>query len=219
MDHIRDNVSALMASVPEGVIVVAAAKTRKPEEIMAAIDAGISHIGQNYVQEAEKSVSAIGRNTLCHFIGHLQKNKVKAAVRLFDLIETIDSVKIAQALDKECLEQNKEMTVLVEINSAGEDNKNGVKPEDAVMLIESISLCKNIKVKGLMTMGPFTATPDESRKFFKATRELFERISLMNIRNVEMKYLSMGMSGTYKVAIEEGADIVRIGEGIFGPRH
>lgn len=215
---IKDNVLSLLKEIPEDVIVVAAAKTRTPEEILEAVDAGIKVVGENYVQEAERAFSVIGRKVKWHFIGHLQKNKVKKAVEIFDLIETVDSVDLAREIDKRCARVNKVMPILCEINIAKEKTKKGVDPEEVEALIKDISSLSHIKVMGLMTMGPPSEDPEKMRFYFKKTREIFEDIKKMNIPNVEMKYLSMGMSDSYRVALEEGANIVRIGTKIFGAR-
>ena len=195
-----------------------AAKTRTAEEILEAIDAGATIIGENYLQEAEQVFGIIGRKVQWHFIGHMQKNKVKKAVEIFDMIETLDSVELAKEIDKRCTQAGKTMQVLIEINSGREEQKNGVFPEDAQELIEQISFLKNVKVKGLMTMGPFSENPQDSRPYFIETRKIFEKIKSLNLPNVKMKYLSMGMTNSYKVAIEEGANIIRIGTLIFGER-
>ena len=215
---IKENVKRILQELPEGVQLVVAAKTRMPEEIMEAIEAGISIIGENYVQEAERAFKVLGNRTKWHMIGHLQTNKVKKAVKIFDMIETVDSVKIANAIDKECKKLGKVMPVLVEVNSAEEPQKAGVMPDEVISFIQSISQLSNIRIKGLMTMGPLVDDPEELRPYFRKTKQLFEKIKEMNIPNVEMKYLSMGMSDSYKVAIEEGANMVRIGTKIFGPR-
>ena len=216
---IRDNVLSLLKEIPENVTVVAAAKTRTPQEILEAIDAGIKVIGENYVQEAEKAFSEVGRRAKWHFIGHLQKNKVKKAVRIFDLIETVDSVDLAIEIDKRCAMIDKVMPVLCEVNIAKEKTKSGVYPEEVEQLIKNISNLTHIKVMGLMTMGPRFGDPENARVYFRKTKQIFENIKKMNIPNVEMKYLSMGMSNSYRVALEEGANIVRIGTRIFGERN
>lgn len=215
---IRDNVISLLKDIPEGIIVVAAAKTRTSQEILEAIDAGIKFVGENYVQEAEKVFSEIGRKVKWHFIGHLQRNKVKKAVEIFDLIETVDSISLAKEIDKRCARIGKIMPVLCEINIAKEKTKSGVYPEEVEDLILEISTLKNIKVLGLMTMGPFSENPEEIRPYFRKTRDIFQKLKEKSIPNVQMKYLSMGMSNSYKQAIEEGANIIRIGTRIFGPR-
>jgi pyridoxal phosphate enzyme (YggS family) len=152
-------------------------------------------------------------------IGHLQGNKAKIAARLFDMIETVDSMKLASAIDRACMDIGKVMPVLIEINSGEEERKAGVLPGDAAPLIRALSELKNISVLGLMTMGPFSDNPEDSRPYYKKTRQLFDEIKAMDMSGVEMRHLSMGMSGSYRVAIEEGANLVRIGEMIFGERH
>ncbi len=215
---IRENIKKLLEELPEGVELVAAAKTRTVEEMLAAVEAGIKIIGQNYVQEAERVYPAIGKKARWHFIGHLQKNKVKKAVQLFDMIETVDSVELTQEIDKRCAQIDKVMPVLVEINSGKEPQKAGVLPEKAEELVKAIARLANIKVMGLMTMGPRFGNPEDSRPYFVTTRKIFERIEALAIPNVEMKYLSMGMTNSYKVALEEGANLVRIGTLIFCAR-
>lgn len=215
---IKENVEKIVKELPEGVELVAAAKTRTAEEIMETIEAGIKIIGENYVQEAADAFSIIGRKAKWHFIGHLQKNKVKKAVEIFDMIQTIDSVDIAGEIDKRCREIGKIMPVLIEINSGREKQKYGTYPEDAEKLIKDISSFKNLKIMGLMTMGPFSGDPENSRPYFVETRRVFEKIKPLNLHGVEMKYLSMGMTNSYHVAIQEGANMVRIGTLIFGER-
>jgi pyridoxal phosphate enzyme (YggS family) len=151
-------------------------------------------------------------------IGHLQRNKAKKAVKVFDMIETVDSMKLAREIDKSCQKIGKVMSVLIEINSGEESQKAGVMPEDAIPLIQEMSILKNIRIVGLMTMGPFSGNPEDARPYFQKTRKVFERLKDMNLPDVEMKYLSMGMSNSYKVALEEGANMVRIGTKIFGER-
>jgi pyridoxal phosphate enzyme (YggS family) len=215
---IKDNIRELMSELPAGVELAAAAKGRTPGEVWQAVEAGVGIIGENYVQEAEKARNAIGDKAEWHMIGHLQKNKVKKAVALFDMIETVDSVGLAQEIDKRCAEMGKVMPVLVEVNSGREEQKAGVLPEDAEGLIREISRLPNIRVMGLMTMGPPSGDPEDSRPYFVITRQLFDRIKALKLPNVEMKYLSMGMTNSYRVALEEGANLVRIGTKIFGAR-
>ena len=218
LEHIKQNVLRLITELPEGVQLVAAAKTRLPEEVLVAVEAGINIIGENYVQEAEAAHALIGSRVNWHFIGHLQKNKVKKAVSLFDMIETVDSLEIASVINRRCAQINKIMPVLIEINSGREEQKAGVFPEKAKELIKAILSLENIRVSGLMTMGPYSEDAEDLRPYFKATRKLFEYIKEYKLPNVTMRYLSMGMTDSYKVALEEGANIIRIGSAIFGPR-
>ena len=215
---IGQNVNQILSELPEGVQLVAAAKTRQPEEILEAVEARAKIIGENYVQEAEKAYEVVGNRAKWHFIGHLQKNKVKKAVRIFDMIETVDSVEIAREIDKRCAQIDKIMPVLIEVNSGRESQKSGVLPENVEQLIEEISALPNIEVMGLMTMGPRVGNPEDSRPYFVETRKIFERMKKLNLPNVQMRYLSMGMTNSYKVAIEEGANMVRLGSKIFGER-
>ena len=216
---IAENVKNILAGIPSGVDIVAAAKTREPHEILEAIDAGIRIIGENYVQEAEKACREIGAKARWHFIGHLQKNKVKKAVEICDMIETVDSLEIAAEIDKRCAQAGKTMPVLIEINCGREPQKAGVFPEAAPQLIKQISELTHIHIMGLMTMGPLTGAPEDYRPYFRETRKSFDALKNTALPRVEMKYLSMGMTGSYKVALEEGANIVRIGTLIFGERH
>lgn len=215
---IEQNISQILSELPDGVQLVAAAKTRTPAEVLAVVSAGVKIIGENYVQEAERAYEVVGSRAKWHFIGHLQGNKAKKAVRLFDMIETVDSLKIAREIDKWCAQIGKVMPVLVEVNSGREKQKSGVLPEKAEELIKEISGLKNIKVMGLMTMGPRLGNPEDARPYFVETRKMFERVKKLNLSNVQMKYLSMGMSNSYKVALGEGANIVRIGSKLFGER-
>ncbi len=216
--QIYKKVKELLREIPQGVTIVAATKTRSTEEIEEAISAGIQVIGENYVQEAKNKYSRIRKDMQWHLIGHLQKNKVKDAVKLFDMIETVDSLKIAQEIDKRCGIIQKVMPILIQVNIGGEDSKSGVSIEDLSSLIEEISHLQWVKVKGLMTIEPYKNDPEESRVYFKQMHLLFEQIDKLHIPNVQMRYLSMGMSHNYHIAIQEGANIIRIGTALFGPR-
>ncbi|MFA6636300.1 MAG: YggS family pyridoxal phosphate-dependent enzyme [Candidatus Omnitrophota bacterium] len=215
---ISDNVKRLMGEIPSGVEIVAAAKTRTPEEVITAVDAGIKIVGENYVQEAIPLRSILPPGIKMHFIGHLQKNKVKKAVEVFDLIETVDSSDIAREVDKRCRAISHVMPVLIEVNSGREEQKHGVFPEKAEDLIKEISVLSGIKVMGIMTMGFFSEDSGELRPLFRETKKLFDKIAEAGIPRVEMRWLSMGMSGSYNTAIEEGSNLVRIGTDIFGER-
>lgn len=215
---IADNVRAILAALPAGVELVAAAKTRTPAEILEAVDAGVRIIGENYVQEAAAAFQAVGRKARWHFIGHLQTNKVKRAVEVFDLVETVDSAGLALEIDRRCGALGKTMPVLIEVNSGREPQKTGVRPEDVESLVRKISAFKNVRVEGLMTMGPFEGDPEDSRPYFRETRKVWEALRLLSLPGVDMKYVSMGMTNSYRVAVEEGANLVRIGAAIFGLR-
>ena len=215
---IEENVKRILEELPPGVQLVAAAKTRTPEEILRAAEAGIQIIGENYVQEARAAFNLVGNRVKWHFIGHLQRNKAKKAVEIFDMIETLDSEELAREIDKRANNQGRIMPVLIEINSGKEEQKFGIFPGEAESLIREISELKHIKIQGLMTMGPMFGDPENARPYFIETKKVFDGIKSLNLPDVEMKYLSMGMTNSYHVAIEEGANIVRIGTKIFGPR-
>ena len=216
---IKRNVAKLLAELPDGIEVVAAAKARTPEEVLEAVQAGIKIIGENYVKEAKEAYELVGRSAKWHFIGTLQKHNIRRAVlEIFDLIESVDSLEIAWEIDRKCAQIGKVMPVLIEVNSGREPQKSGVLPEDAERLVREISGLGSIKVMGLMTMGPSFGNPEDFRPYFVETRRVFERIKGLKLPNVEMRHLSMGMTDSYKVAIEEGANIIRIGTRIFGER-
>jgi len=216
---IKQNVARLLAELPDGVELVAAAKTRTPEEILEAVEAGIKIIGENYVNEAREVHKLVGKRAKWHFIGTLQKHNVRRNVlEIFDMIETVDSLAIGEEINKASAKGNKIMPILIEINSGREKQKFGVLPESVKSLIKKLSKLPNIKIMGLMTMGPRFENPISSRPYFRETKRIFEEIKTENFPNVEMKYLSMGMSNSYRIAIEEGANMVRIGTGIFGKR-
>ena len=217
-DQIIESTRNLLASLPAHVILVAAAKFHSPEDVLAAVEAGVQVVGENYVQEARKMVDVIGRRVRWHMIGKLQKNKVKHAIDLFDLIETVDSWRLAEVIDKRCAAVHHTMPVLVEINSGLEENKSGILPEQAEDIVRRMGRLKHIRVQGLMTMGPLSENAEDYRPYFQMTKGLFDHLASARIPGVEMRYLSMGMSDSYQVAIEEGANIIRVGSAIFGPR-
>ncbi len=218
MQKIADSVEKIRSNIPEGILLVAAAKTRSLMEVKAIIEVGVTHIGYNYIQEALPIMNEIGDRATWHMIGHLQTNKAKYVAEFFDMCQTVDSWHLAKYLDKRCRMVDKVMPVLVEINSGKESNKTGVLPKDVEALVEKISGLENLQLQGLMTMGPRFGDPENSRPYFQLTKGIFDRIKSKNFPNVEMKYLSMGMSNSYQIAIEEGANIVRIGTKLFGER-
>jgi len=216
---ISENIKKLLSELPQGIELVAAAKARSPEEVLEAVMAGVKIIGENYVQEAERAYALVGSKARWHFIGHLQKNKVKKAVILFDMIETVDSYELAQEIDQRCQQIGKVMPILIEVNSGREQQKAGVLPENVESLMREISGFEYLRVMGLMTIGPFSEDPEDLKPYFVKTRQVFEEIKKLNLKNIEMRYLSMGMTDSYKIAIEEGANMVRIGTKIFSERH
>ena len=216
---IKRNVARLLAEIPDGVQVLAAAKARTPGEVLEAVQAGITIIGENYVKEAKEAYELVGKRAEWHFIGILQKHNLrKAALEVFDMIESVDSLELASEIDKKCAQIGKVMPVLIEVNSGREPQKSGALPEDAEQLVREMSVLGNIKVMGLMTVGPLFGNPEDSRPYFAETRRIFEKIKGLKLPNVEMNYLSMGMTGSYQVALGEGANIIRIGTRIFGER-
>ncbi|UCD21456.1 MAG: YggS family pyridoxal phosphate-dependent enzyme [Chloroflexota bacterium] len=218
-EAIRQNITELLGQVPDGVEVVAAAKARAPEEVLEAVQAGIQIVGENYVKEAKEAYELVGRKAQWHFIGTLQKHNIRRkAMEIFDMIESVDSLEIAREIHTKCAQIGKIMPILIEVNSGREPQKSGVFPEIVEQLVRKISNLKNIKVMGLMTMGPRFGNPEDSRPYFVETRKVFERIRGLKLPNVEMRYLSMGMTNSYNVALEEGANIIRIGTKIFGER-
>lgn len=212
---ITENVKQLLSELPPGVELVAAVKGRPPQEIAEAVAAGVKIIGENHVQQAERDYDIIGKNVTWHMIGHLQKNKAKAAARIFDMVETLDSLELAKVLAGECYRINKTMPILIEVNIAREDQKSGIMPEKADWLVSEIAKLPNLKVKGLMTVGPNVENTEDIKPYFAQAKKIFDRINSLIIPGVEMAYLSMGMSGSYRIAIEEGANLIRIGTNIF----
>jgi pyridoxal phosphate enzyme (YggS family) len=216
---IRQNTTGLLAELPDGVDVVAAAKARTPYEVLEAVQAGIRIIGENYVKEAREAYEVVGKRAEWHFIGTLRKHDVrKTALEIFDMIESVDSLEIASEIDEKCAQMGKIMPILIEVNSGREPQKSGVRPEDTERLARDISGLRSIRVMGLMTMGPRFGDPEDSRPYFAETRRVFEKIKRLKLPNVDMRHLSMGMTNSYKVAIGEGANIIRIGTRIFGER-
>lgn len=212
---IRENYERIRRELPDHVALVVAAKSRTAAEVREVIEAGAEIIGENYVQEAERKFREIGNRVRWHMIGHLQRNKVKKALQIFDCIQTVDSVRLAQEIDKRAA---RVVPVFIEVNIGGEETKFGVSPEGVLDLIQEISILQNIRVEGLMSMEPYFEDPERVRPYFKRMRRLFEQIKAQNIPGVEMRVLSMGMTNSYRVAVEEGSNMVRIGTAIFGPR-
>ena len=226
---ISTNYAKLREETPEDVNIVLSVKAKTLEEIEEAIDAGATDIGENYVQEAGSIYSLLrkkARKIRWHMIGPLQTNKINKALRTFDVIQTVDSLEKAVAIDKRVERARKQVIpVYIEINIGNEDSKAGIKPaehepfeEYIEKLIREVSELEHIRLEGLMTMGPRFGNPEEVRPYFKRTRRIFERIKGLGLPNVDMKYLSMGMTNSYRVAIEEGSNMVRIGTAIFGRR-
>ena len=200
------------------VRLMAVTKTVDDDRIMEAIEAGVDIIGESYVQEAKRKIEKMGRTIEWHMIGYLQSNKAKYAVKLFDMIHSVGRMDLAVELDRRAGTADLAMKILIEVNMSGEKTKSGVSYKEAMQLVKDISSLENLSIQGLMTMAPWFDNPEDARPYFAALRELRDRIIDENIDRVEMRELSMGMSGDYEVAVEEGATIVRVGRSIFGER-
>jgi len=203
---------------PREIKLLAAAKSQSVELVQAAIAAGVRLIGENYVQEAEEKRHAISEAVEWHMIGHLQRNKVKAALNTFDLIQSLDSVALARELDKEGRRNGKTVRTLIEINLGDEQSKSGIGRDKVAELVERVSELAHLQVEGLMAVPPFKENPEEIRPYFRSLRELQVELQGWKIPNGSFNELSMGMTHDYPIAIEEGATIVRIGTALFGPR-
>ena len=201
---------------PQEIKLVAVTKTATIEQIKEAISAGVKIIGENKVQEAKEKYQILSADIEWHLVGHLQTNKVKHAIEIFDLIHSVDSIKLAKEIDRRSLQFGMITNVLVEVNVSGEETKYGIKSEEVEPFLKEISEFSRIKVRGLMTITPIAEDKEEVRPYFRKLRELSKEIKSKNIKNVKMDYLSMGMTDDFEVAIEEGANMVRIGRGIFG---
>ena len=204
---------------PNEVTLIAVSKTKPHTDIEEALKSGIIDFGENKVQELDQKYELLPKNINWHMIGHLQRNKVKYLVGKTKLIHSVDSLRLANQIEKEFAKKDLVADILIEVNMAGEESKFGVKPEDTEELINDISKLEHVKVCGLMTIAPYTTDAETNRVYFKSLRELSVDIASKNIDNVSMNVLSMGMSGDYKVAIEEGSTMIRVGTKIFGERN
>ncbi|MEE9935009.1 MAG: YggS family pyridoxal phosphate-dependent enzyme [Deltaproteobacteria bacterium] len=218
---IRNRMAAAAARAgrdPAGIRLMAVSKTVEPERIRQAIDAGIGLLGENYVQEAREKIPAVGQAVQWHMIGHLQTNKVKYVVTLFDWIHSVDRLELAQELSRRAGQHGRVLNVLIEINVSGEASKNGARPADVLELARQVAALPNLSVRGLMTMPPYSDDPENSRPYFVALRRLRDELAAAALPGVAMAELSMGMTDDFEVAIEEGATIIRVGRAIFGER-
>ena len=226
MNDITGNVRRLLSDLPDNVDLVAVAKTRSVDEVAEAIAAGVKIVGQNYLQEALPVIAALrerygeqsSATVSWHFIGHLQSNKIGQVINNFQLIETVDSVSHASRLQGLLKEADLFIPVLLEINSGREQSKQGLLPEAVPSFLEEISKFDRVQVRGLMTMGPWGVEQDILRQAFRDTTTLFRELDRAALPGVKMKTLSMGMSASWQLAVEEGANMVRIGADLFGPR-
>ena len=204
---------------PEEVTLIAVSKTKPISMIREAMDAGQTIFGENKVQELCTKYEELPKNLEWHLIGHLQRNKVKYIADKAALIHSVDSLKLAEEISKEALKKNVEVNILIEVNVAEEESKFGVSVEETPVLVEEIAKLPGIHIQGLMTIAPYTTDPEENRPVFRTLKKLAVDIKKKNIDNVCMDVLSMGMTGDYQVAVEEGATLVRVGTGIFGERN
>jgi len=203
---------------PEDIRLVAVSKNVPAERIRDAVSAGAMILGENYIQEAREKIALISIQAEWHFIGHLQSNKAKFAAELFSMIHSVDRVSLAEELSKEARKRNKILPVLIQVNISGEETKSGIDPSGTRQLVQQAALLPSLSAQGLMTMPPWFENPEEARPYFRALRKLRDGLAAEKIPNVSLTELSMGMSGDFEVAIEEGATLVRIGTAIFGER-
>jgi len=223
LEQVKDRIRRTAVSSgrdPASIRLVAVSKTQPADRVREAVRAGATILGENYIQEARDKIGALaGEKASWHFIGHLQRNKAKYAVSLFDLIHSVDSLRLAGELDKQAGKIDKIQEILVQVNISGEETKSGIDEKGCLELIRSIADLEHLRIRGLMTMPPFFDQPDRARPYFSALRELSERIQAASVPGVAMAELSMGMTGDFEAAIDEGATLVRIGTAIFGERY
>lgn len=203
----------------EEVTLIAVSKTKPVSMIREAMAAGADVFGENKVQELCEKYEELPENLHWHMIGHLQRNKVKYVVDKAELIHSVDSLRLAEEISREAVKKQVEADILIEVNVAGEESKFGAAPQDVEELVRKAAILPNLHIRGLMTIAPFVEDAEENRPVFQELRKLAVDIKLKNIDNVDMSVLSMGMTGDYEVAIEEGATMVRVGTGIFGERN
>lgn len=203
---------------PEDITLVCVTKMVDAARINEAVGCGITDIGEARIQEAKLKFGKVSGPIKWHMVGHLQTNKARDAVRIFDLIHSVDSLRLTRELDKKAGVAGKSMEILIEVNTSGESAKFGVRPDEVLGLVQEVARFDNLRLRGLMTMAPLVDDPELARPCFKELKRLSVQIESLNYANVRMDYLSMGMTQDYEVAIEEGANMVRIGTAIFGSR-
>ena len=217
MSVIKERYEEIKKTIPHGVAIVAATKGRTIGEIEEAVKAGIEIAGENYVQEAVSKYKKI-EGLKWHIIGHLQRNKAKDAIKISDCIQSVDSLRLAKEIDQQCAKISKIMPVFIEVNIGNEESKSGANPDEILDLTHQVAELPNLRIEGMMTMEPFFENPEEARPYLNRMKQLFDEVKSHNIPNTDIKILSMGMSNSYQVAIEEGSNMVRIGTKLFGPR-
>lgn len=228
MNSLEKNISNIKARIaaaakrakrnPEDIKLVAVSKNFSADIVQQAVDKGMTLLGENRVQEARSKYGLIDGNVEWHLIGHLQKNKAKHAVKIFSMIQSLDSLELAEEINRRADKIDKTIDVLVQINIGLEEQKYGINPAQAVEFVEKAALFSNIRIKGLMAIAPFKEDPEEVRPYFRQMHDIFENLRKLDIENVEMRYLSMGMSNDFEIAIEEGSNMIRVGTSIFGAR-
>ncbi|MFH0786773.1 MAG: YggS family pyridoxal phosphate-dependent enzyme [Pseudomonadota bacterium] len=201
---------------PEDILLVAVTKTLPEERIQQALQEGLTHFGENYIQEAQRKIETIRQGTW-HFIGHLQSNKAKQALNLFSMIETVDSLKLARELNRQALQAGKTLEILLQVNEAGEESKSGLAADQIPCLLEESPTWQGLRLRGLMTIPPYDLDPEKSRPWYRSLSEQRARWQLQ-FPGLDLRHLSMGMSHDFEVAIEEGATIIRVGTALFGAR-
>ena len=229
---IKDNIARIREKIdlsckkvsrsPQDISIICVSKGVEIGKIAEAIDCGISEIGENRLQEAvdkHLSINSLSKERFSgvkwHMVGHLQTNKVKKALEIFNMIQSVDSLHLADKINSEAQKLNKIVDILLEVNTSGEETKYGIKEQETPALVEDISKLKNIRLLGLMTIGPFTPDENKIRKSFRSLRKLREKIAKKSFSNVNMEYLSMGMTDDYQIAVEEGSNMLRLGRAIF----
>ena len=222
LEKVREKIAKAASKAgrnPQDIQLVAVSKTVDIKRVKQAIEAGATILGENYIQESRKKIEELGRSARWDFIGHLQSNKVKHAVELFEMIHSVDRLSLAQEINKVAEKREEKVRILIQVNISGEEAKSGIDPEGVISLVRDIAPLRNLSLEGLMTMPPYFGDPEEARSYFISLRELRDRILGENIEGISLKELSMGMSGDFEVAIEEGSTLVRVGTAIFGERN
>jgi PLP dependent protein len=222
LDEVRNRIDQACERAgrdPKEVTLIAVSKTKPLPMLEEAYAHGVRDFGENWVQEIQEKVPLLPEDIHWHMIGHLQRNKVKYIIDKVSLIHSVDSVRLAEEIEKQAEKHHVEKDILVEVNMAEEETKFGLKKDEVIQMVRECAKLPHVHIKGLMTIAPFVENPEDNRQYFKAIRELSVDISRENIDNVSMGILSMGMTGDFEVAVEEGATLVRVGTGIFGERN
>jgi len=217
-DNIKNAAENRSSEKKDDVLLIAVTKNHDVAAMREAIDAGVTDIGENRIQEAKEKYATLDREVTWHLIGHLQTNKVKQAVKIFDIIHSVDSLHLAEAINNAAAGINKIQKVLVQVNLAKEDSKSGIYEEDLDELLYKVDELANLKLMGLMCIAPNYEDVEECRPLFAKMYKIFQKVKEMDFKTANILYLSMGMTHDYQIAVEEGANMVRVGTGIFGPR-